>query len=193
MVVEHNFIKNPYDLKECKFLGKGHNGAAYMLPSGDAIKISYNNKDFVGEYEILEKVNGNKYFPIIREVGNDYMIRECVQGEILSKYIKRNGMNKKLAIKIIELLKEFNKLKFKKIDIRCKDIMVQKDGSLKIIDPKKCFSKERKFPRHLSKGLYKLGVLGYFRKVLKGYDSKLYKKWNKSIKAYIKQIEKNKS
>jgi hypothetical protein len=190
MDLKHNYLKNPFDLKKCKFLGEGHNGAVYMLPNGNAIKISYSNKDFVGEYSILEKVNGNKYFPIIYEIGVDYMIRECVQGEILSKYIKREGLNKVLALKMIDMLKEFNKLKFKKIDIRCKDIFVLEDLSLKIIDPKKFFSKERSFPKHLSKGLYKLEVLSYFQAVLQEYDFRLYRKWNKKINSYIKQLEK---
>lgn len=189
MDLKHNYLKNPFNLKECKFLGEGHNGAVYMLPNGNAIKISHSNKDFIGEYSILEKVNGNKYFPIIREIGVDYMIRECVQGEILSNYIKREGLNKVLATKIIDMLKEFKKLEFKKIDIRCKDIFVQEDGRLKIIDPKKCFSKERNFPKHLCKGLYKLGVLSYFKGILKEYDIKLYRKWNKKINTYIKQLE----
>lgn len=189
MVIKHNGLKNPYDLKECKFLGEGHNGAVYMLPNGDAIKISYTRKAFISEYQILQKVNGNKYFPQIREIGADYMIRECVEGELLSAYIKKNGMKKALAINIIDMLKEFNRLKFKKIDIRCRDLFVQEDGNLRIIDPKKCFSKKRSYPRHLSKGLYKLGVLNYFLEVLQEYDLVLFEKWNKKICSYIRQIQ----
>lgn len=189
MVITHNCFENPYNLKECKLLGEGHNGSVYILPNGDVIKISCNSKDFIGEYRILEKVNGNKYFPIIREVGIDYMVRECVHGELLTEYIKRVGLKKNMATRIIDMLKEFDKLKFKKIDIRCRDIFVQEDGSLKVIDPNKCYSKERSFPRHLSKGLYKLGVLDYFLEILKKYDSRLYKKWHKEINSYIKQRE----
>jgi hypothetical protein len=65
------------------------------------------------------------------------------------KIYKKKWNEKTLAINIIDMLKEFNKLKFKKIDIRCKDIFVQQDGSLKIIDPKKCFSKERNLKIYL--------------------------------------------
>lgn len=190
MFIKHNHLKNTYDLKECKFLGEGHNGAVYRFSNGDAIKISYNPKDFICEYRILEKVNGNKYFPIIREIGEDYMIRECVEGTLLSKYIKKYGLKKSLAIEIINMLKEFDKLRFKKIDIRCRDVFVEQDGSLKIIDPQKCYSKDRYFPRHLSKGLYKLGVLDYFLKVLKEYDIILFKRWNKEINFYVRCLSK---
>ena len=189
MSINHSNIKNPYDLNTCKFLGEGHNGAVYMLPDGKAIKISFNSKDFIREYEILEKVNGNKYFPHIYEVGEDYMIRDCVQGELLSKYIKQNGLKESLAIKIIDMLKEFEKLNFKKIDVRLRDVFLMQDGNLMIIDPQNFYTKKRFFPRHLAKGLYKLGELEKFQRVLKKYDKKLYGKWNREIKSYIKQRE----
>jgi predicted Ser/Thr protein kinase len=78
MIIKCSHQINLYNLKECRLLGEGHNGTVYMLPNGDAIKISYNKKHFIAEYQISEKVNGNKYFPIVREIGVDYMIRECI-------------------------------------------------------------------------------------------------------------------
>jgi len=185
MVEKNRLKKNPYNLDYCKLLGKGNNGEVYLLPDGNLIKIFFVTKDFVGEYSILEKVNGNKYFPRIYEVGSNYIVRECVQGELLTKYIKKHGMSKSLGHNIIEMLKEFNKLKFVKIDLRCKDIFVQPDGSLKVIDPNKFFTKYRNFPRHLSKGLYKLGVLDSFLEILNAEDQKLYKKWVPKINDYI--------
>lgn len=190
MKQKHVRVNNNYNFSYCRLLGKGHNGEVYKLPSGEAIKVSYNDYAFVGECNILERVNGNRYFPEVYQVGKDYIIRECADGEVLSKYIRKNGMSEELACRIIDLLKEFYKLKFKKIDIRCRDIIVQPDGQLKVIDPKKCYSRERDFPRHLSKGLYKLGVLDFFIEVLKGYDEKLYKMWSGKINRYIESKKK---
>lgn len=172
------------NLLEHKSLGRGHNGMVILLPENRVIKICFNEKSFRGEAYILKKVKGNKYFPNIYEIGGNYMIRDYVDGECMKDYIKQNGLSKELAIKIIIMLKEFEKLKFKKIDIRCKDIFIQPDGSLKIIDPKKCYSKKRNFPRHLSKGLDKLGMLDFFLEVLKEKDRKLYKKWACKIYEY---------
>lgn len=191
MVEKNKHKENPYDLNDCKFIGKGNNGEVHLLPSGKVIKIAYNAKSFIGEYAILEKVNGNKYFPRIYEIGLNYMVRECVYGTLLSKYIKKNGINTILAHNIIEMLKEFTKLDFKKIDIRCKDIFVQFDGSLKVIDPKKFYSKNRDFPRHLSKGLYKLGALDFFFMVLKEDEPELYKKWYLKTIKYISAFNTN--
>jgi RIO-like serine/threonine protein kinase len=183
-----NITKYPdINLFECTFLGKGHNGIVYLLPDGRVIKICYIMKDFHGEAQILRKVNGNKYFPKLYEVGGNYMIRDYVDGMPLKNYIKTNGLDKKLVLDIVDMLKEFEKLKFKKIDIRCKDVFVEPDGRLKVIDPQKFYSKTRDFPRHLSKGLYKLGVLDFFFEVLKEENPRLYKKWHTKIDRYINE------
>jgi len=176
---------NSNDLKGSIFLGRGNNGTVYLLPHHNVIKIFFNTNDFKEEYSILERVNGNKYFPRIYEIGSNYIVRECVDGEILSYYIKKHGMSKKLGHNILKLLKEFKKLRFTKIDIRCKDIFVQSDESLKVIDSKAFYSKERDFPQHLSKGLYNLGVLDSFLAILNEEDPKLYKKWSPKINYYI--------
>jgi hypothetical protein len=66
--------------------------------------------------------------------------------------------------------------------------MVKDDEALMVIDPKKFYSKKRSFPRHLSKGLYKLGVLREFMWILKEERPKLYNKWNEDIEKYIEEI-----
>lgn len=184
----HSKYKN-INLFECKLLGKGHNGIVYLLPDNKVIKVCYVMKDFHGEAYILKKVKGNKYFPRIYEVGGNYMIRDYVDGITLKSYIKKNGLSRKLTLEIIELLKEFKKLKFRKIDVRCKDVYVQPNGKLMVIDPQKFYSKERDFPRHLSKGLYKLNVLDDFLCILKYEEPSLYKKWAYKIRRYVMSLE----
>ena len=173
------------NLFECKFLGKGHNGIVYRLPDGKVIKICFVMKDFYGEAHILKKVRGSKYFPKLYEVGGNYMIRDYVDGMPLNKYIKKNGLSRKLVTAILDLLKEFERLKFLKLDIRCKDVYVEPDGRLMVIDPQKFYTKNRDFPQHLSKGLFKLGVLDDFLIMLKKEDPKLYRKWVHKIRLYI--------
>lgn len=186
--IYERYIRNfEANLLECKFLGKGHNGVVYMLPEGKVIKICFRPESCRHEYNILNKINSNKYFPKVYGMSGNYMIRDYVDGITLTKYIKKNGFNRELGMRLIELLEEFKKLKFTKLDIRCKDIMVQPDGNLKIIDPKKCYSKKRDFPRHLAKGLYKLGSLGSFMDLVMEKRPKLYIKWNNNIEEYINE------
>jgi predicted Ser/Thr protein kinase len=183
--VGKNRKRNRWNLFDCKLIGKGNNGKVYLLPNGKVIKIFFVTKDLEDECSILQKVHKNKYFPRIYEVGSNYFIRECVNGEILSNYISKNGISTSLSHRIIEMLKEFDKLEFKKIDIRCRDIFVQLDGSLKIIDSKSFYTKSRSFPQHLSKGLYNLGVLDTFLATLKEEEPELYRKWKPKINEYI--------
>lgn len=177
------------NLLDCKFLGKGHNGIVYQLPEGKVIKVCFEEEKCHKEYLILKRIHKSKYFPKVYGMCGNYMIRDYVEGIPLNKYIKCHGLDRDLVIKILKLLKEFRRLKFAKLDVRCKDIMVQPSGELQVIDPKKCYSKERDFPRHLCKGLYKLGVLEQFMQVLKETDYKVYKRWKGKIESYIKEIE----
>ncbi|SKA92635.1 Predicted Ser/Thr protein kinase [Caloramator quimbayensis] len=174
------------NLLDCKFLGKGHNGMVYLLPEGKVIKICFETYSCEREYKILERINNNKYFPRVYGMCGNYMIRDYVEGIPLNKYIKRNGLSRKLSKNLINLLIEFKKLNFSKQDIRCKDIIVKSDESVMVIDPKKCYTKNRDFPRHLVKGLYNLGVLNIFISELYEYKPDLYKSWIDKITDYIK-------
>lgn len=175
------------NLLDCRFLGRGHNGVVYMLPDGKVIKICYEEKSCKKEYSILERIKENKYFPRVYGMSGNYMIRDYVDGVDLRNYIKKYGLTKELTLKILDLLEEFKALEFKKEDIRCKDVLVQPNESLMIIDPKKFYSKDRDFPRHLVKGFHKLGVLNFFILVTKNEKPNLYKQWIDKIQEYIKE------
>lgn len=177
------------NLLRCTVLGKGHNGIVYLLPDGKVIKVCFTENSCKGEYYILNKINGSKYFPKVYGMNGNYMIRDYVGGSSLKDYVKEYGFDTKLANKLILMLEEFSKLKFKKQDIRCKDVFVEPDGNLRIIDPKKSFSKERDFPRHLSKGLKKLGVLDDFMEVLRTERPEKYKSWSKKIYEYVDGLD----
>ena len=182
------YIENfDINLLDCKFLGKGRNGVVFMLSEGIVIKICFDVKSCKDEFYILNKIGKNKFFPRVYGMRGNYMIRDYVDGMPLKDYIKKYGLDKNLSIKIIDLIEEFQKLKFSKLDIRSKDIMINPEGSLMVIDPKKCYSKKRDFPRHLSKGLYRLGVLDFFMFVVKEERPKLYNKWNKKVQEYIEE------
>lgn len=182
------YIRNfDVDLRDCKLLGEGHNGIIYLLPEKKVIKICKNEKSCRKEYEILKRIRKNRYFPRVYGMMGNYMIRDYVEGLPLNKYIKRYGLDRELAVNLIGLLDEFRKLRFRKLDIRCKDIMVDPDRQLMVIDPKKFYSKNRNFPKHLSKGLYKLGVLDTFMEIIREERPKLYRKWDLSIKQYISE------
>lgn len=174
-----------YDLKNCKLLGVGNNGWVYLIPDGRVIKICREADSCIKEHSILERVKGSKYFPRVYEQCGNYMIRDFVGGECLKDYIKREGLSRKLSINLINLIEEFKKLKFTKCDIRCRDLYIQKNGAIMVIDPRSSFSRKVNYPRHLMKGLRSLGVLGEFLDTVKEMRPDLYNVWNEKFKIYI--------
>lgn len=170
------------DLMQCTLLGEGNNGWVYLMPDGKAIKICKELKSCLKEYYILKNAETSKHFPKVYEQSGNYMIRDFVGGTCADKYIKRNGLSRRLAVNMINLIEEFERLKFTKLDIRCRDLFVQKDESIMVIDPKSSYTRNVKYPRHMMKGLKKLGVLDKFLKILKEEKPALYKKWNSMIK-----------
>ncbi|KGO14833.1 protein kinase [Clostridium botulinum] len=174
-------------LRKGEFLGSGHNGIVYLLPDKKVIKIFKEKKVCKREREILQKTNNSKYFPKVYDYGDYFILREYIRGERLDHYIKQNGINKRLTHNIIKLIKEFERLKFKKLDIRCKDIYVNKKCKLRIIDPKNNYSKTVVYPRHLMKGLNKLKVLDNFLIQVEKEEPKYYDLWSTRMKDYLEK------
>lgn len=185
------FKKNiDIDLKQCSLIGEGNNGWVYLMPDGRVIKICREIKSCVKEYYILKKVNGSHHFPRVYEQCGNYMIRDYVGGVCMTKYIKKNGLSKNLAVNLIKLIEEFKRLNFSKLDIRCRDLFVQENDFIMVIDPRSSYTRNVAYPRHMMKGLKRLGVLDTFMKVLKEENPGLYKNWRKEIAKNKTAVEK---
>ncbi|MCB2292220.1 protein kinase [Clostridium algoriphilum] len=174
-------------LKTSEFLGSGHNGIVYLLPNNKVIKIFKDKKVCTGEYNIFIKTRKSKYFPKVYEHGAYYIVREFVGGQRLDKYIKKNGINKVISLNIIKLMEEFKKLKFNRLDIRCKDLYLMDDFSINVIDPKNNYSKKVIYPRHLMKGLNNLGVVDQFLEVVCEESPKTFELWDFRFKQYLEK------
>lgn len=172
--------------RKAEYLGRGHNGIVFLLPGKKIIKIFYDKKTCLMEAEILKKVKGSKYFPKIVKHGDKYIIRELVDGIRLDKYIKKMGLTKSLSSQLYDLIREFKKLKFTKLDIRCRDIYVDDRGNIRVIDPKDNYTRRKSYPRHLMKGLNNIGVLDTFIENIKDLDKNLAKFWKTRIDKYFK-------
>ena len=183
-----NFDKELEKLfREAKFLGEGHNGIVYELPEDKAVKI-FTNKDICREEaKILYKVKRSKYFPRIFRCDRYYILREMVQGKRLDHYIKENGMSKKLVLNLYKLINEMKRLKFSKLDARCRDIYVDENENLKVIDPKQCYTRKVSFPRHLMKGLKEIDYLDIFLKYMREIDYESAKKWEMKFEEYCNE------
>jgi predicted Ser/Thr protein kinase len=169
------------DLKECRLIGVGNNGWVYRMPDGRVIKICREAKSCIKEYAILKRTNGNKHFPRVYGQCGNYMIRDYVGGECMKDYIKRKGLSRRLAVNLIELIEEFRRLEFTKLDIRCRDLYVQKNEHIMVIDPRASYTRNVGYPRHLMKGLNNLRVLDKFMEIVKKERPDIYKRWTELI------------
>lgn len=174
-------------LRTSEFLGSGHNGIVYLLPDNKIIKIFKNKKICEKEYNIFNKTRKSKYFPKVYEYGAYYIVRDYAFGQQLDKYIKKHGINKEISRNIMKLIIEFKRLKFNKLDIRCKDLYLKDDFSITVIDPKNNYSKKVIYPRHLMKGLNHLGVLDEFLSLVNDENPEIYDLWNSKFKQYLEE------
>ena len=164
-------------LKDCTFLGRGYEGRAYLTPEGQLLKVFYRKINCRDEYNILKEVEESKFFPKVYKCKSNYMLREYIDGVDLIEYIKKNGLSRKLALGLIQLIEEFEKFNFLKLDIRCQHIFVLQDENIKIIDPRSVYSKKVDKPYHILKELKKAKVMDEFMKVLVEYKIEYAKRW----------------
>lgn len=165
------------DVKECKFLGKGKEGAVYLTPEGYALKVFYNKKKALDEANLLEQVKDSRFFPNVLFIVNNMILREYVQGDNLYDYIKSNNLSYKLSTEIIDLIEDFKRLKFTRLDIRNAHIFVNENEKIQVIDPRKVFVKNIPFPKEIIKVLVKLNVFDDFLKHLLNYKPCLLHYW----------------
>lgn len=171
-------------LKEAELLGEGHNGVVFLLKNNKAIKIFRRMSVWKDESSILKRVRKSRFFPRIYEAKQGYIIREYVDGVRLDKYLRRGNLDEELCKELYLMILEFERLGFKRIDIRCKDIYIQDDYTLKIIDPKNNYKKRVSFPRHLFKGLFKRDELNRFLNYVAEIDEKRAHIWREKFEIY---------
>lgn len=179
------------DIKECKFLGKGHEGAVYLTPEGYALKIFYKQSKAKDEVEILERVNESRFFPKVLFIAHNMVLREYVNGIILKEYIKKHGLSYNLSCEIIDLIEDFKNMKFKRLNIRNAHIFVDEHEKIKVIDPRKIFIKNTPYPKDIIKVLVSLNIFDNFLKNLVNYRPDLLKYWIDGYNYFYYNSKKN--
>lgn len=173
-------FKEKYDLDKFKYLGHGKNGKVYLMPDGKVIKICKTERACREEYEVLKTAQGSPYFPrVYKKVGEKIIIRDYVAGEVLPSYIKKHGLSKTLAINLINLIEEFRRLNFQRLDIRGAHIFVKEDESIMVIDPASQTTWKERYPKLLLHELRRQKVSKKFYGILKEERPDLYKMWKR--------------
>lgn len=171
--------KELYKLDEFEYLGHGKNGRVYLMPDGKVLKVCRVEAVCRAEYDVLKTAEGSPYFPRVYEIDGKYMIRDYVGGEVLPVYLKKNGLSIKLAMNLINLIEEFKRLGFKRLDIRGAHIYVKEDETIMVIDPASHTTWKERYPRLLLRELRRQKVSKQFYKILKKERPDLYRQWKR--------------
>lgn len=94
-------------------------------------------------------------------------------------------MSYKLSCEIIDLIEDFKKLHFKRLNIRNAHIFVGENENLMVIDPRKIYSKDTPYPKDIIKILVDLNVFDNFLKYLLDYKPELLSYWTKGYDYFI--------
>ena len=181
------------DIKQCTLLGKGAEGAVYLTPEGFALKIFYKTKNAKQEVEILEKAEKSRFFPKVLFIARNMVLREYVAGITLKDYLSKHELSYKLSTEIIDLIEDFKALKFSRINMRNAHIFVDENENIKVIDPRKTYTKYTPYPKDIIKILVELDIFDTFLKNVLDYRGDLIPYWisaydfykSKSIKIYM--------
>jgi predicted Ser/Thr protein kinase len=166
-----------YNLDEFEYIGHGRNGRVYLMRDGRVIKVCKFERTCELEYEVLKAAEGSTYFPRVYERIGKAIIRDYVPGEVLPSYLRKNGLSRTLAINLINLIEEFRRLNFIRLDMRGAHIYVKEDESVMVIDPASQSVKPQPYPKALIKELRRQRVLKEFYRILRQERPDLYKGW----------------
>ncbi len=105
--------------------------------------------------------------------------------------MKKNGTTYKLSCEIIDLIEDFKKMKFKRLNIRNAHIFVDKNENIKVIDPRKIFTKNTPYPKDIIKILVHLNIFDDFLKNVAQYRSDLLQYYVDAYNYYVYMSKKS--
>jgi predicted Ser/Thr protein kinase len=179
-----NIIKNyaGYDFRKLQLLGQGTQGSVYKIDFHRCIKVFKSKKVCKDELETLLIAQRDMHFPRVYAAGEDYIIRECINGTELNKYLLKNPLTPDTSQKIIELYEAMRNVGYTRLDSAIFHIFVTPSCNIKLIDTAKALKKKSTYPRLILAGLKKLGYEDEFLSYVKYTRPELYMKWIKKIK-----------
>jgi len=159
-------------------IGRGNQGAVFKISPDQCVKIFPKPMHAQRESEALKAAQGSPIVAKLYEAGENYIIMEYIEGPSLQEYLKSKGKIKEdITKKILFLIEEMKRLKFTRLDSRLKEIIVTKQGELKMVDLVNHFTKKYEIPQLLLANLEKLGLLSSFLEQVKKIDPQSYLEW----------------
>jgi RIO-like serine/threonine protein kinase len=177
MIIE---IYGGLEIDKLKLLGKGTQGKVYRVDSLKCIKIFKSSSDCQDEFETLFMAQSDHHFPRLYFAGRNYIIRECINGIELNKYLSQYPLTASISKKLLDLWDAMAKVGFMRLDSAIFHIFITSDGDLKLIDTAKSVKKKTLYPGLILKGLGQLGYDKQFLDYVKEKRPALSQLWAKS-------------
>lgn len=166
-----------FNVKELELLGSGTQGKVYRIDSQKCIKIFKKNQTCKEELETLSMAQIDSHFPRLYGYGEKYIIRECINGIELNKYLSSHPLTPDISNKIIKLYEAMVRVGYTRLDTALFHIFITPSNELKLIDTSKAIKKRTTYPNLILSGLDKLGYKKDFIDFVKATNPEVYNKW----------------
>ncbi|MBS4199355.1 hypothetical protein KHA93_06785 [Bacillus sp. FJAT-49732] len=165
--------KSPMDL-----IGKGRQGAVFQVSDEVCVKVFGNSEDCEREHYALSLGQQSDIFPRILAKGSNYIAMDFIKGVDVREYLLSQPLTEALSEKLIKLLITFKEVGFERIDHHKRQIFIQDDGNLKVIDVSRTVWRDRVYP-YPRKLLTSLGEKNkaLFMSHVQELAPELYKEW----------------
>ncbi|WP_066064537.1 hypothetical protein [Neobacillus soli] len=159
-------------------LGKGRQGAVFQVTDDICVKVFGNEEDCEREYYALSLGQETDLFPHIHAKGPLFIAMDIVKGVDVREYLQSQPLSVELSSKLIEMLITFKDIGFERIDHHKRQIYLQEDGTLKVIDVARTVWRDRVYP-YPRKLLNSLGVenKAVFLSHVQEMAPSLYEEW----------------
>lgn len=171
-----------YNIAELEFLGKGTQGTVYKIDNKTCIKIFKKKSDCAKEKVTLEMAKNSLYFPKLYFSGEDYIIREYIDGIELDKYLKHYPLTINISKKILDIYEAIGEIGYRRQDIVLFHILLTRDGKFKVIDTGRVMKRKTTYLKLILMGLKELGYKEEFLNHVKLLRKDLYEEWFLSSK-----------
>jgi predicted Ser/Thr protein kinase len=149
-------------------------GSVYKIDDHKCIKIFKKKITCQNEIETLSMAQGNPIFPKLYDFGEDYIVREFIDGVELDKYLKTNPLTMDVSNKIIKVYEAFGEVGYRRQDTALLHIFINSQGKLRVIDTAKAMYKSTKYPQIILGDLKLLGLKDNFLEHVKQLRPELF-------------------
>lgn len=127
-------------------IGSGRQGAIFQVTPDTCVKVFGNEEDCAREFFALSLGQSSGLFPRVYEKGSNYILMEYIGGVDLREYLQSQPLTPALSMKLIDMLITFKQIGLERIDHHKRQIYVQPNGSLKVIDVGRTVWRNRVYP-----------------------------------------------